>query len=220
MEDVLVPEGMRAAAAGAMKSATVGGGKFRSTEQWAEIGLRAALSFWKTHPIVPDPETINEILNESYGKYGGSAAQFVFQVAEWQRRMFCVPEPAGDNWIYLINQTSNSGKSLFACKECGYVTPAPTKNHCCEKPQMADAAPVMFTGTCPECGVDTRSVNVPCSHFSASGVLMPGHINPEMMAEIKDLLLPNIESGFFKPEVVNQRIKESFYRGQKSMEKK
>jgi hypothetical protein len=33
---------------------------------------------------------------------------------------------------------------------------------------------------------------------------------------IKDLLLPNIESGFFKPEVVNERMAECYRRGQQS----
>jgi hypothetical protein len=39
---------------------------------------------------------------------------------------------------------------------------------------------------------------------------------PEVPEEIKDLLLPNIESGFFKPEVLNARLAEAFRRGQKS----
>ena len=39
---------------------------------------------------------------------------------------------------------------------------------------------------------------------------------PEVLEEIKDLLLPNIDSGFFKPEVVNERMAECFRRGQKA----
>ena len=39
---------------------------------------------------------------------------------------------------------------------------------------------------------------------------------PEVPEAIKDLLLPNIESGFFKPEIVNERLAEAFWRGQKS----
>ena len=35
----------------------------------------------------------------------------------------------------------------------------------------------------------------------------------EVPEEIKDLLLPDIESGFFKPEVLNQRLEEAFKRG-------
>jgi hypothetical protein len=33
-------------------------------------------------------------------------------------------------WIYL-EITSNTGKVLYACSECGYTTPAPTKTHVC-----------------------------------------------------------------------------------------
>ena len=36
---------------------------------------------------------------------------------------------------------------------------------------------------------------------------------PKVPEKIKDLLLPDIESGFFKPEVVNERMAESFSRG-------
>ena len=41
----------------------------------------------------------------------------------------------------------------------------------------------------------------------------------EVPEEIKDLLLPNIESGFFKPEIVNERMAECFRRGQKAVKK-
>jgi hypothetical protein len=33
----------------------------------------------------------------------------------------------------LIPRTTPSGKVLFRCSRCGYETPAPTKNHKCEK---------------------------------------------------------------------------------------
>jgi len=39
---------------------------------------------------------------------------------------------------------------------------------------------------------------------------------PEVPEEIKDLILPNIKSGFFKPEVVNERMAECYRRGQKA----
>jgi hypothetical protein len=39
---------------------------------------------------------------------------------------------------------------------------------------------------------------------------------PEVSEEIKDLILPDIESGFFKPEVLNERLREAFRRGQES----
>jgi hypothetical protein len=39
---------------------------------------------------------------------------------------------------------------------------------------------------------------------------------PEAPVNIEDLLLPNIESGFFKPEVLNERLHEAFRRGQQS----
>jgi hypothetical protein len=39
---------------------------------------------------------------------------------------------------------------------------------------------------------------------------------PEVLEEIKDLLLPDIESGFFKPEIVNERMAECFRRGQRA----
>jgi len=39
---------------------------------------------------------------------------------------------------------------------------------------------------------------------------------PEAPEEIKDLLLPNIEHGFFKPEILNKRMAECFRRGQQS----
>ena len=38
----------------------------------------------------------------------------------------------------------------------------------------------------------------------------------EVSEAIKDLLLPDIESGFFKPEVLNERLLEAYRRGQKS----
>jgi len=36
---------------------------------------------------------------------------------------------------------------------------------------------------------------------------------PEVPEAIKDLLLPNIESGYFKPEIVNERMAECYRRG-------
>jgi hypothetical protein len=43
-------------------------------------------------------------------------------------------------------------------------------------------------------------------------------VSPEskMPEEIEDLLLQHIEEGFWKPEVLNQRIYEAFLRGQKA----
>lgn len=38
----------------------------------------------------------------------------------------------------------------------------------------------------------------------------------EVLEEIKDLILPDIESGFFKPEVSNQRLIEAYRRGLKA----
>ena len=38
----------------------------------------------------------------------------------------------------------------------------------------------------------------------------------EAPKEIEDLLLPDIESGFFKPEILNERITDAYRRGQKS----
>ena len=40
---------------------------------------------------------------------------------------------------------------------------------------------------------------------------------PEVQEEIRDLLLVNITEGFFKPEVLNERLAEAYRRGQKSV---
>ena len=40
--------------------------------------------------------------------------------------------------------------------------------------------------------------------------------SPPEPINIEDLLLPNIESGFFKPEILNERLHEAFRRGQKA----
>jgi len=35
-------------------------------------------------------------------------------------------------WV-MLDITSNSGKTLWACTNCGHTTPAPTKTHVCER---------------------------------------------------------------------------------------
>jgi hypothetical protein len=39
---------------------------------------------------------------------------------------------------------------------------------------------------------------------------------PEVPEEIKDLILPDVESGFFKPEILNARLLEAYRRGRES----
>lgn len=43
-------------------------------------------------------------------------------------------------------------------------------------------------------------------------------LEPEVPEEINDLILPNIESEFFKPEILNERIIEAYRRGRKNPE--
>jgi hypothetical protein len=52
-----------------------------------------------------------------------------------------------------------------------------------------------------------------CSEWQRRMFVAP---EPGVPEEIKDLILPDIESGFFKPEIINARLEEAFRRGQKA----
>jgi hypothetical protein len=67
------------------------------------------------------------------------------------------------------------------------------------------------TGLCNE--VDDSELQCIAAEWQRRMFLAP---EPEVSEEIKDLLLPNIECGFFKPEVVNERMIECYRRGQKA----
>jgi hypothetical protein len=100
---IVVPFGMLAAAVDAMNEPS--GTKFRSTKQWASIGLEAALRWMAENPIVPTDEQKIQMLNHlspsGVDKWDHIMwEEFICASAvEWQRQMFLAPQSEGPEAI-------------------------------------------------------------------------------------------------------------------------
>ena len=103
MSKYLVPEEGLKAAVEAMKGPS--GPKFRSTEEWASCGIEAFIRWQSENPIVPSedeqlpPLSYKTDSSEWIGKDADHEREKSYReglcmcLAEWQRRMYLVPEP-------------------------------------------------------------------------------------------------------------------------------
>jgi len=123
--NIVVPEGMLKAAVDAIRDPS--GAKFRSTEQWALCGLKAALAWLAENPIVPSEEQVKSLLEGTKLHWGWDtewASHTRDWLVEWQRWMFAagpepeVPEEIKDKlWEPLVGTPLNSCVTLGIAKD-------------------------------------------------------------------------------------------------------
>lgn len=85
-----VPEGMLKEAVKAMNLASTSGDEFRSTDEWAGIGLTAALDWQAAHPQPLDEEAARKMLRISPGINWRAELNNI--LCAWQRRWYAVTE--------------------------------------------------------------------------------------------------------------------------------
>jgi hypothetical protein len=154
--------------------------------------LETALRWLSEHPVVPNDNESRTLLHflrhrAHYETTANDISLTQRVINEWQRRCFLAPEPDGKP---LRVTFPHAGKFIV---------------------EVFDDKPPCMRAKAEEITDDPKAKNF----FNALDTALAGPA-PESPEEIKDLLLPDIESGFFKPEVVNERLAEAFHRGQKS----
>ena len=193
----IVPDGMLKAACEVFGNPILDDGMVRKE-------LEAALYWLAEHPIVPSDDQIYDLFRECRNathRWDECSWEKRHRdiLCEWQRVAFIAPEEPFDATLGgALNGRTWTQEQADALIENirtathGYVNPLDKQiNETIHNIDRHMATDIYRYGKAPEPGV------------------------PEA---IKDLILPDIESGFFKPEILNARLVEAYRLGRNSKE--